>query len=81
MSRVPTGQHAKLTEFPELVSTADFCRTIGISVATASRMRKDGGGPPFIRLSPARYAYRRDDILTWLDEAVTATSAVRAKAS
>ena len=33
---------------------------------TTVRWRRDGEGPPFIRVGPRRVLYRRSDVETWL---------------
>jgi predicted DNA-binding transcriptional regulator AlpA len=45
---------------------------IGLSHVTLERMRKLGGAPRHLALSPRRLGYRVADLLKWLDERASA---------
>lgn len=40
---------------------------LGISLPSLQRLRSNGSGPRFVRLSERRIAYRRTDVEVWLD--------------
>ena len=55
-------------------AAADF---VGLSARTMQRLRQDGGGPPFVKLTERRVAYTEAALSEWLQgRTVTSTSAV-----
>ena len=49
----------------EKLTTVEAAREIGVSVATLKRWRKQGSGPPYLRLGPRIIRYRLVDIELW----------------
>ena len=55
---------------------------IGLSPRTLQRLRQDGGGPPFVKLTERRVGYPEQALQDWLQTRVVAsTSAVAATQS
>ncbi|MBZ9706963.1 hypothetical protein LB543_09550 [Mesorhizobium sp. ESP7-2] len=53
---------------PDLLMTEKALSTwLGISLPSLQRLRSNGNGPRFVRLSERRIAYRRTDVEHWLD--------------
>jgi predicted DNA-binding transcriptional regulator AlpA len=52
----------------EILSEREVRNWLGISAPTLFRLRRDGTGPKFIRLSTRRVAYRRTAIEEWLGQ-------------
>ena len=64
--------------FALIATEAEAARLLRLSARTLQRLRLDGGGPPFIPLTPsgARIGYRIADLDTWLRaRAVSSTAA------
>ncbi len=59
----------------DFLSERELSAWIGISQPTLHRMRHNGSGPPYIRLSSRRLAYRRSAVEAWLNAQTRATSA------
>jgi predicted DNA-binding transcriptional regulator AlpA len=62
----------------ELVPRRTALRTMGMSVRTGDRREKsDPTFPPRVVIGPGRYAYRKADLLAWIERRVQprATSA------
>jgi predicted DNA-binding transcriptional regulator AlpA len=51
---------------PEILTERQVARWLGLGEATVYRLRHDGSGPAFIRLSPRRVGYRRSAVEAWL---------------
>ena len=49
---------------PERIGAAEMARTIGVSLETLKRLRKQGGGPPFTKPT-RRVSYDREAGLAW----------------
>lgn len=49
-----------------LLNVAEVSRRLGISVSTLSRMRRTGGGPPFVRIGSRRVAYNPASLADWV---------------
>ena len=66
--------------FPSLVVTeAEAARTLRLSPRSLQRMRLDGDGPPFCRLSERRIGYAVADLTAWLaSRSAASTSAATA---
>lgn len=60
---------AALQEADSLLSSKQMARMIGVSTSTLSNWRCEGGGPPFIRLSPRKVAYPLGAYRKWVTEA------------
>jgi len=52
----------------DLLSTGATADWLGVSPQWLEIGRSKGYGPPFVRLSPRRVRYRRDDVVGWLRE-------------
>lgn len=50
-----------------LLTEKGLSRWLGISLPSLQRLRANGNGPRFVRLSERRIAYRRTDVEDWLD--------------
>jgi hypothetical protein len=61
----------------ELLTTKDVAAWLRNSVQwlEIQRTKKDGYGPPFVKLAPRMVRYRRGDVLKWLDGRVHASTA------
>ena len=59
----------------DLLSTKQVCDWLGVSHQWAEIHRTQGGGPPFIRVSPTRIRYQRQSVLDWLAERTHASTA------
>lgn len=51
--------------------TADLAR---VSIRTLERLAERGEGPARIRLTQRRIAYRRDDVMRWIESRVAAST-------
>lgn len=51
---------------PELISTAQFAKLADYHEVHCRRLRKQGKGPPYLRLRPTLIRYRLADVLAWL---------------
>jgi predicted DNA-binding transcriptional regulator AlpA len=51
---------------PEFLTERQVARWLGLGEATVYRLRHDGSGPAFVRLSPRRVGYRRSAVEAWL---------------
>jgi excisionase family DNA binding protein len=58
---------AQPPERPELLTEAEAADLLTVSVQTMARWRKEGEGPPWFRLG-GRVRYRRDELLSWLEQ-------------
>jgi len=58
---------ATFDEMPEVMSKRELSATTGLSISTIQRLENRGEGPPRIRLSPHRVAYRRTAVMAWLE--------------
>jgi predicted DNA-binding transcriptional regulator AlpA len=65
------SQHSPPTAEPilldHLLSPRQAAEFTGLSEATLQRQRSNGDGIPFVKLGPRRVAYRKSDILRWLE--------------
>jgi len=60
------GRHRDEASMSETYLTEkDVSRTLKVCVRTVQAWRYEGGGPPFVRISERRIAYRLSDIETW----------------
>lgn len=65
-----------MTVIPEeLLSPKALAALMGVTCSHLQRLRTDGGGPPFLKLSTRRVAYRSGDINAWLNGRVVRTTA------
>ena len=51
----------------ELLVSSTAAIRMGLAKQTLARWRVEGKGPPFIKLSGNRVAYRASDVDAWLD--------------
>jgi predicted DNA-binding transcriptional regulator AlpA len=54
------------TDEPAILTERQVARWLGLGEATVYRLRHEGTGPAFIRLSARRVGYRRSAIEAWL---------------
>ncbi len=59
----------------KLLTCKETAERLGLSERSLERLRISGDGPPFIRLSQRRLAYREDDVTAWLARRVRASRA------
>jgi hypothetical protein len=52
----------------DLLTTEATAEWLGVSSQWLEIGRSKNYGPPFVRLSPRRIRYRRDDVVAWLRE-------------
>jgi excisionase family DNA binding protein len=59
-----------VSQLNELLSPAELAKRLGVSLRTIERMRADGSGPPFHRVSGGlrrgRVAYTLESVTEWL---------------
>jgi excisionase family DNA binding protein len=59
-----------VSQLSELLPPAELAKRLGVSLRTVERMRSDGSGPPFHRVSGGlrrgRVAYSPDGVAEWL---------------
>jgi predicted DNA-binding transcriptional regulator AlpA len=59
-----------MPQLDQLISPAELGRRLGVSLRTVERMRSDGSGPPFYRVSGGlrrgRVAYSTEGVDAWL---------------
>ena len=58
-----------------LLSSRQMAKVMGVSLATLSRRRCVGDGPPFMRLSPTKVAYPLGAYRAWVAGETTGTEA------
>ncbi|QXM25477.1 helix-turn-helix domain-containing protein [Elioraea tepida] len=51
----------------KLLSSDEVAEILGVSLRTLERMRIDGQGPAYVRLSPRRIAYAERDVIEWIE--------------
>jgi predicted DNA-binding transcriptional regulator AlpA len=51
-----------VSSLPEYLSTQQLADQLGITRDALEQLRRRGGGPPFIRISPREIRYRRADV-------------------
>jgi hypothetical protein len=51
---------------PEFLLTQELARQLRLSDRSLELWRRSGVGPPFLRISPKRVVYRREDVEAWL---------------
>ncbi len=52
----------------ESIRTRDAAELLGVSVRVLEKWRREGGGPPFLRISRRCVRYRLKDIELWQEE-------------
>ena len=60
------GGSAALVHDDYLASPGEAALFLDSSTSTLAKFRGRGGGPPFIRLSPRKIAYRVGDLKKWV---------------
>ncbi len=53
---------------------------VGLSLRTLQRLRQDGGGPPFVKLTERRVGYTEDALREWLEARTVASTSAAPKA-
>lgn len=64
----------------KLLTCKETAERLGLSERSLERLRISGEGPPFIRLSQRRLAYREDDVAAWVEQRMRASRAEDAAA-
>jgi hypothetical protein len=59
-------EQKQLPDDDSVLIESEMCRMCRVSRWTALKWRKQGTGPPFMRLTQTRYAYRLGDVRRWL---------------
>ncbi len=53
---------------PEFLTDKMLADLLGVTQRTTLRWRRDGGGPPYVRLGTHRLIYLRSDVVAWMNE-------------
>lgn len=53
-----------------LLTCKETAARLGLSERSLERLRTSGEGPPFVRLSARRLAYREADVLAWIERRI-----------
>jgi predicted DNA-binding transcriptional regulator AlpA len=65
----------------EYLTDQQLCDLLHVNPRTSMRWRRDGGGPPFIRVGERRVLYRASDVNSWLAARTFAHRAAEAVAA
>jgi len=65
---IPTNQRPPVPPTGEFLTDAQLCEWLQVEDRTTFRWRRDGTGPPFLRLGSRQIRYRRSDVERWLTE-------------
>ena len=66
-----------MAEHDVIITEAEAARILTLSVRTLQRLRIDGGGPSFIKLTDRRIGYTHDGLWRWVQgRRVASTSEV-----
>ena len=66
------------TSTPELLVTeAEAAQLLRLSTRTLQRLRLEGGGPRFIKLTARRLAYAVSDLESWINTRVFSSTAAK----
>jgi predicted DNA-binding transcriptional regulator AlpA len=57
-----------------LLTQREAALALSLSVRSLERMRCEGGGPKFVRLSRGRIAYREADLEEWIAKRVVSST-------
>ncbi len=57
----------------DLLDTHALAEWLGVSAQWCETARRHGIGPRFLKITPRRIRYRRDDVLAWLKARTVAT--------
>ncbi len=69
---------ARLVSSLQLLTTRDAAQILALSTRTLEKWRVEGGGPPFVVMSPKCVRYRASDLQTFQEERLAEnTAAVR----
>jgi predicted DNA-binding transcriptional regulator AlpA len=52
-------------EAGEFLTDEQLAIMLSVTMRTTLRWRRDGGGPPYVRVGSRRVLYRRTDVLAW----------------
>ena len=79
-----TGKHSgdgkPAYEAGEFVTDEQLAAILSVTTRTTLRWRREGGGPPYVRVGPRRVLYRRTDVLAWAAARTFPTLAAEAAA-
>ncbi len=59
---------ARLSSSLQLLTTRDAAQLLALSTRTLEKWRVEGGGPPFVVMSPKCVRYRLSDLRTFQEE-------------
>ena len=57
-----------------LLKQREAAQALSLSVRSLERMRCEGNGPKYVRLSRGRIAYREEDLARWIAERVVSST-------
>ncbi len=57
-----------------LLRQSEAAQALSLSVRSMERMRCEGTGPKFVRLSRGRIAYREEDLREWVAQRVVSST-------
>jgi predicted DNA-binding transcriptional regulator AlpA len=63
-----------------VVTEGEAARMLGISMRTLQRLRVDGGGPTFVKLTERRLGYAVEDLQKWVRGRARASTSAAAPA-
>ena len=76
MARSKSGAGAESAgpAWSTFLATPDAAALLGVHPDTLRRLRREGGGPPFVRIGRA-VRYRADELLVWADSRTFSSTA------
>lgn len=64
-----------------ILNEAQAAKATGLSSRTLQRLRLEGGGPPFVRLTPGRVGYSRRVLEEWIAQRTFASTSAETAAA
>ena len=64
----------------EFLTDEELAQLLGVTTRTTLRWRRDGGGPPYVRVGLRHVRYRRRDVDAWATRRTFVTLAAEAAA-
>lgn len=58
----------------ELLTTEEAAKAVGVSEMTMRRFRRNGGGPPYVRMGPKLIRYSAESLRLWVASRESASS-------
>lgn len=53
-----------------VMDTNELAAELSLAPGSLNKMRRQGTGPPYVRIAPKAIRYRREDVEAWLAERV-----------